>query len=305
MALTADEQKLADAANAALPEWFSASGRVQEEVGMMAKQMGLVLAKGRHQIAQTYIGTAAGPSGDEPDWLDMLAQDRGTHRQWGEPTSVLRARLQRTPRAVVRSELLADVQAMVDASAPGLTTKVAMVEYPRDSAFLGTWVQDGAATGGVFSKAGNVMTFTPAKPFIWTPFVQGISGPVAKVAIQIFNSASGTNDGSFLVTGLTSGGGVTYTNAAGANETSTTSGWATFRVGADNVRMDLKTMAYFDRGFRMWRGQSVPGEKVAMGGMAFILPYGCPESLRLSVAEALRQKKAAGFAVIIEQRANP
>lgn len=305
MALTSDEQKLADAANAVLPEWFSASGRVQEEVGMMAKQHGAVLAQGRHQIAQLYIGTAAGPTGSEPDWLDMLAQDRGTHRQSNEPTAVLRARLQRPPNAVVRSEILEECQAMVDASTTGITTPVAMVEFPRDAAHLGTWVQDGAATGGTFVKSSNgtTMSFFPTKEFAWIPFVESISGRVKSVELQIVGTSS--NDGTFVTTGVTYAGAVTYENAAGAHEESASSTWLTHRLDVYDQHIDGRAMAYCDRGFRCWRGQYTPGEKKANGGFLIILPYGCSEALRLSVLEMLRQKKAAGFKVLVERRQSP
>ena len=305
MALTSDEQKLADAANAALPEWFSASGRVQEEVGMMAKQMGSVLLQGRHQIAQTYIATAAGPTGSEPDWLDMLAQDRGTHRQAGESTAVLRARLQRPPNAVVRSEILEEAQAMVDAATTGITTPVAMVEFPRDAAHLGTWVQDGAATGGTFVKwsNGTTMSFFPTKACSWIPFVESISGRVKSVEIQIVGTSS--NDGTFTTTGVTTADAVTYENAAGAYEETATATWVTHRLDVYDQSIDGRAMSFCDRGFRCWRGQSVPGERKANGGFLIILPYGCDEPLRLSVLEMLRLKKAAGFKVLVERRQSP
>lgn len=310
MSLTSDEQKLADAANAVLPEWFSASGRVQEEVGMMAKQHGAILAQGQHQIAQLYIGTAAGPTGSEPDWLDMLAQDRGTHRQANETTAVLRERLQRPPSAVVRSEVLAEVQAMVDASTTGITTPVAMVEFPRDAAHLGTWVQDvtqAADVGGRFLKSSNgtTMTFIPNRPFVWTPYVEGISGQVKAVTIQIFFANSAGNDGSFLTTDIVDDGSVTYENANGVAEVDAVCGWATFRLDFYPARLDLHAMAFCDRGFRCWRGQTVSGEKKANGGFLIILPYGCNEALRLSVREMLRQKKAAGFTALVERRQSP
>ena len=306
MALTADEQKLADAANAALPEWFSASGRVQEEVGMMAKQMGAVLAQGRSQIAQTYIRTAAGPVNMEPDWLDMLAEDRGTHRQSGETTDMLRTRLQRPPNAVVRSEILAEAQAMVDAATDGITTPVAMVEFPRDAAHLGTWISDTAATGGAFVKDSTTITFTPNRPFVWTPFVQGISGAIIATTLEIYGSAS--NDGAFLITGITSGGGVVYHNdnpGGGANETSATCEWYTRRYDRQEASVDGKAMAFCDRGFRCWRGQTAHSGKKANGGFLIVLPYGCSEALRLSVREMLRQKKAAGFTAMVERRQSP
>ena len=55
-------------------------------------------------------------------------------------------------------------------------------------------------------------------------------------------------------------------------------------------------MAYFQRGYRM-RGPR--------GSIVVILPFGTSEATRLSVQEAVRKKKAAGFAMIVERRVDP
>jgi hypothetical protein len=309
MALTADEQKLADAANAALPAWFKADPRVQEEVGMMAKQVGAAYAKIKQQVEMTYIGTAVGATSTEPDWLDLLAKDRGTSRQNGETDTELRKRLQTTPVAVVRSELLAAAQAMVTAA--GVSGTVEMVELARDAAYLGSYTQ-ATGTGGEFKKSGNTVSFFPAVEFPFPPYFGGLSVAVKSANIVLSGCSSAGNDGTFAVSSLgndtsdpptlTS---ARYTNAGGVEEVDATCTWAIQRIDSWGAIMDGFGKAYVNRGFRCWRGQTDGGVKLAMGGICVILPYGTTEALRLSVLEMLRTKKAAGILALAERRTTP
>lgn len=311
MALTPDEQKLADAANAALPPWFRGDGRVQEEVGMMAKQVGAAYAHVKHRFEQTYITKAVAATADEPDWLDLLAKDRGTSRQNGETDAQLRLRLQKIPVAVVRSELLTAVQALVTGA--GVAGTAVMVELARDAAYLGSFTAD-TGTGGTFAKDGDLMAFAPTVPFAWPPYVANLPGLVKSTKIVFSGCSAAGNDGTFTITGLVAqndGDGnptltaIYYTNASGAAGTDAGCTWTTQRLDHKDVVLDGWGKSYVNRGYRVWRGQSATGGKLAMGGIVVILPYGSTEALRLSVEELLRQKKAAGIKAIVEARATP
>jgi hypothetical protein len=301
MALTADEQKLADVANAALPPWFKSDPRVQEEVGMMAKQAGAAYAHIKHRFEQTYITSAVGPTAYEPDWLDLLAKDRGTSRQSGETDAQLRERLQTTPTAVVRSELVAAAQAMIDAAS--VTGTVYMVELARDAGYLGSYTQ-ATGTGGVFAAVAGVTNgfkFTPTVDFPFPPYFDDISGAVKSTKLVLSGCASGGNDGTFTITGLDNDSAL-YTNATGVAEADATCTWKIQRIDSWGALMDGFGKSYVNRGFRCWRGQTNGGPKLAMGGFVMILPYGTTEALRLSVLAMLQQKKAAGMRAIVERR---
>ena len=320
MSLTADEQALADAANATLPTWFSANARVQEEVGMMAKQNGLVLAKIKHQVAMTYVGQAVGEIGSgntfEPDWLELLAEDRGTLRQPGELDPNLRTRINRAPAGVIRAEILAAVQAMVDAA--GIVGTAAMVELPRDQACSGDiaspYVAD-SGTGGTFVENGDgTFTFQPTTGLIYPPFVDGLPGLVGSTSITITGAADSGNDGTFPIVSMPPildgddlfPSGVTFANILGVDATDATVTWATTRYDRGGAPLEGFARAFSGCGYRGWRGKPV-GEtgRFAPCGMIVILPYGCTSGMQAGITEAVRQLKAAGVGVVVEVNQTP
>ena len=132
--------------------------------------------------------------------------------------------------------------------------------------------------------------------------------------IVISGAASSGNDGTFEITGLVSANdtegwptltGATFTNTNGVAGADATISWQTERLDHHGAVMDGHGRAYVNRGYRVWRGQTLAGGRKAMGGMILILPYGTTEGTRLAVREMLRKFKAAGFAALVERRVNP
>jgi hypothetical protein len=155
------------------------------------------------------------------------------------------------------------------------------------------------------------MTFTPDTPFPFCPYVGGIGGRIKNTGLFIAGSAGATNDGPFLITGLVAQNdglgmptlaAVTYQNTGGAAGADATCGWQVGRFDRFGKQVDAWSRSYVNRGYRVWRGQSVAGERKAICGVLLILPYGTTAATRLSVRECLRQMKAAGFAGIVERR---
>lgn len=328
MALDAVEQELYDFAMASMPPWYKARARSKEEVSAMAKQKGAVKKLASYWLGMCLIGQATGPQAKTsgwdadwltpiasgmlgPDWLELHAGDQGTRRAGGEPDAVLRQRLVTPPDAITRAALLRLAQAIVTAA--GVSGTVDMVEFPRDAAYLGTYSQN-TGTGGTFLRTGDVVTFIPTVPFAYPPYFAGVSGRVKGTRIAISGAASAGNDGTFDITGMVVANdgegdptltGVTFTNINGVAGADAGAAWATERLDYHGSVMDGHGRAFVNRGYRVWRGQSVSGAKKAMGGVLLILPYGTTDSTRRTVAEMLRTSKAAGFAGIVERRENP
>lgn len=307
MPLTAAEE-LEIIGLASLPPWFSESDRVREEAGMMAAQLAAVKNCIAQRVANIYIGLAAGPTSEEPDWLNLLARDRGTTRQANESTDQLRLRLQTIPSGIIASELLASVASLVEGA--GILDPVVMLEFPRDAAYLGTW-QGSGSTAGTFYKTGDAMAFLPDTAITWPPYSAARRGLVASQTITLSGSSAPGNDGTFAITGLSSvadGLGadtltaIHYTNAGGSAGYDGGATYALDRLNWKGIAMNGWARAYVNRGFRLWRGQGTGGAMKAMGGFLVILPYGASEALRLGVLEMLRSKKAAGMRCILERR---
>ena len=118
---------------------------------------------------------------------------------------------------------------------------------------------------------------------------------VSSYKLVTSGSSSGGNDGTFPITGV-SDDSVTYSNGSGVAETDATVSWTIQRFDVSDNLLDGFQQSYFSRGYRMGS---------TLTTFIVILPFGCTEGTRLSVAEALRQKKGAGVLVIIECRTSP
>lgn len=296
MALTAEEQELFDIARAALPHWFFDNERACEELGQSAKVIGAARTQVVDWLAKTNILTAPGASGSDPDWLNQHAIDRGTSRRAGESDAALRVRLRSYPNALTRSAIMLAVTDVL--TAVSVTDPAYMVELPRDQIFL-TAVTGDAGTGGVFAgPTAGAMTFTPTVPFAYPPYLDAaeVSGRVRSHQIVISGAASGGNNGTFTVTGL-SGNGVTYANGAGVAATDVGVGWATKRKDVNAVVTEGRQLCYLDRGDRVGLPRS--------GAIVIILPYGTPDAALSAISEMLRFKKAGGFLALVERRAIP
>ena len=296
MALTANEQELFDLAMRALPFWFRNDTRAAEFVGEAAKIAGAARIQSDYWLGeQALILTADGIVGLEPDWLNQHALDRGTSRQEGESDAALRQRIRNVPDALTRPFLLTAVADVVEAAGEP-TTGIAMVELPRDQAFLVDNVVDTGGGGTFTGPVSSEMTFDPDSAFARVPF--GIASPNGrnlKHMIEITLASSGGNNGLFEITSL-DGGKVVYTNAAGVAGADGGMTWETRRRNSFDAQYDGgRRDAYYGRGYRIGR-KDVPT-------IITILPFGCTEPTRKSVAEMLRQKKGAGVVSIVECRA--
>ena len=301
----------------AIPPIFRDDARVMDDLHALAAMAGKTQSVGSDMLARVLVETASVDTGwtdpithaaiNGPDWLDLLAGDYGTSRQYGEPDATLRPRMRTTPTGVIRREILALAQAIVDASGV-VGDAVAMVEMPRDEAHVRVWGGDDAGTGGVFSTVSGKMCFTPTTPFAYPPCVVGISGGIAEVSITLSGCSSGGNDGTFLVEDL-DGNGAVFTNGSGVAGADATASWSTARGEIGGGFMDGYAMAFCDRGYRAWLapgGLAPDGvSHPSLSGIILILPYGCTDSTRRSVQEMLRQRGAAGVVKRVETRIIP
>lgn len=315
MALDSVEQELYDFAWQAMPRWYRARERASEEIAMFAKVMGAVKKTLMYWFQQAYIQTANRATGTDPDWLELHAQDRGTHLADGETDAISRMRISQVPGAVTWPELLAAAQQIVNAA--GVTGTVGLVELPADAAYLGPLTRD-SGTGGTFSALPGHATakvFVPTVPFKFRPFRNNsdIPGWWHAASITFSGCSSAGNDGAFWTTALTAADdadgdptltGVVFENVNGVAETDATCFWEVNRTDYTGSNIDSTGQAFVNRGFRVWRGSN-DANRCANGGIVVILPYGCSESIRLSVREMLRQKMAAGFRCIVERRIDP
>lgn len=301
MALSADEQKLLDFALGALPPWFGDTETRDLAVeGGMAKMMGAAKAQITYWFDRTLITGADGPAAGLPDWLQQHAIDRDTRRANGEGDPELQSRLRTFPDALTRATLLSVTDAILDAA--GIVAAPFMLELRRDRGYLVTnQPQIDASAGGEFiNHGGNVWGFLPtdgwrdnAPPFRGA----GIEPPIA-YAITFSGAAAAGNDGSFAIIGLDEDEAL-YVNATGV---AGVDAGVAFRVDRYDRNGNCLTAgtgkvdAYCDRGHRC--GATWPS-------IVIILPFGTTEAVALSVAEAVRQRKAAGVRVIVERRLIP
>jgi len=302
MALTPEQTRLLNFARAVLPSWFTSDERIQEYLSAVAVMTDGVIQQHDDWFKNTLITTAVGPTGNDPDWLNQHAVDRGTSRQDGELDVALRARIRSVPDALTRDTIIAAAQAIIDAEAiPGT---VAMVELPRDRAFFRTSTSD-TGTGGTFTAPdvdGN-MTFVPDAGFALGPggvVVPPFKAPTVEERVDtklvISGAADANNDGTFPITGMV-GDAVEYQNPAGSGAADAGATWTVQKFDRDGNLLDGFQDSYFNRGDRM--ASSRPSKLI------LILPFGCTPGTEASVREMLRQKKGAGVLGIIECRLNP
>lgn len=295
MALTPDEQDFLDFALAGLPIWYQDESRELEDLAMIAKMIGAAKSQLDDWFQNTLIGNAIGAVGDDPDWLDQHAQDRGTSRQEGEDDPTLRARIQNVEDALTRAELLSVAQGVVDAE--GILGTVEMVELKRDRAFLGTFTSM-SGTGGTFAGTAPDMTFEPDTPWDRPPLE--IAFPGYSWELVVSGAASAGNDGTFPITGLDGDAGE-YTNASGVAEVDATVSWTARKLDQDGNLADGFARAFYGRGYRMGPQQPV---------IIVIVPYGSgaihsTAATVAAVTEALRTKKGGGIRVLVERRQTP
>lgn len=289
--LSEEENELLDFATGALPDWVR---KPDEVLASAAKSVAIARLHGEYLFSQALITQATGATSDSPDWLDQHARDRGTSRQAGETDPVLQARLRVVPDAITRQALLDAANAIL--SAASVSGSAALLELPRDAAYLGSFTAL-TGTGGTFAQAGTVTRFTPTVLSWPTPPFQaaGVT-PVRSWQLVISGAASGGNNGTRTITGL-DGNAAIVTNAGGVAGADATVTWKAQRLDVAGNVTDGFHRVYLSRGYRLT--QRRPFEII------MILPFGSSVGVQNSLRESLRLKKAAGYKLTVERRINP
>jgi hypothetical protein len=298
--LTAEAQKLLDFAIGSLPPWFASEGRDMAVEHGIAAMMGMAREQVVYWFRQTLITTSEGPGVGTPDWTQQHAIDRGTRRSEGESTDALKIRIRRFEDAVTRPALLTIAQAILDDA--GVAGSVVMLELRQNRAF--THKNAGQfSSGGTFAAgAGTQMIFTPDVP--WQggrpPFRPAPVEPPITYRISFNGAVAPGNDLAVAdILGI-DGDGVVFDNPAGVAGYDPSVEWTIARASTvDDAEIGFgppRRDAYYGRGFRMGGSRS---------GIILMLPFGTSEATRLAVAEAVRQRKGAGFSLSVERRETP
>lgn len=293
MTLTADEQRLYEFAHNALPGWIKDE---DEFLAAAAKLFGQVDDQVSYLFRQALITTAEGATSTTPDWLNQHARDRGSGRRAGEGDAALAERLRVIPDALTR-------QALIDAandilSAAGVAGQAALLELPRDAAWLGDYTAP-SGTGGAFVQLGSVSKFTPTElPWPVPPFTVSSVVPSQSWQLTIAGAANAGNNGTRAIIGL-EGDKALVVNGSGVAGADPGVTWTAKRLDVTGNVTDGFARTFCDRGYRTWSGGGRPF------GLIVILPFGTSAGTASSVLESIRGKKAAGFKVLVERRINP
>lgn len=291
MTLTPEAQELFDFAIGALPSWLRANDEV---LTASASMMALARAQSAYLFGQALITTAEGATATTPDWLNQHARDRGTSRQAGETDPVLQQRLRVIPDALTRQAILDAANAIL--AAAGVVGSAAMLELPRDGAWIGVY-DAMAGVGGTFTQVGSVSKFTPdTLPWPTPPFRSPSVFPELISNLAISGAASAGNNGVRPTTGI-DGNAAIVTNASGVAGVDATVDWKIHRADGLGNSTDGFARSFVGRGWRVAANRPLK--------LLVILPFGTSAGTQASVAESIRTKKAAGFRVIVEARQIP
>jgi hypothetical protein len=280
---TVKEESLFQWARASLPYWYFVEEGANEFLHLAAAIHAWAYEHASEWLRlQAFIEAATG--GDEADWLQQHAKDRGTWRQDGESDDMLRSRLRNPEDAVTRPALLAFIDAALAAAGLG---SAAMIEMPRDEAYLGDFVSD-AGLGGTFGRVGSPMVFTPLVDFAGLPY-RGIF-PADGHNLVIAGAAQANNNGTHPTTGI-AGDGVTYTDANGVTGQDPSVSWTVQKLDRRGNLKDGWNKTFLSRGQRV--GSALPV-------IVVMLPVGVSDALLQSITELASLKKAAGVLVLVE-----
>jgi hypothetical protein len=293
MAFTTEEQELYDFGVGSVPRFLFAQERDEEVMGAYVKMFDAAREGIANLFNQTYILNATGA---DAKFLDMHAWERVGSRFEDETDIALRNRIRTVRDTVTRPAILTAAQAIIDDE--GISGTVYMVELRRWRAYFNDWLAN-TGTGGTFvAGSGSEYKFTPTVAFARPPYVD-ISWFPHNWKLVISGAASSGNNGTFPVTSLDANAAV-YTNASGVAEADATVSWSIRDYDVDDNLRDGFKAAYFSRGYRLSKSNAP---------MAFILiiPYGAgatksTEATRVAVEEMVRQRKGAGYKVIVERR---
>jgi hypothetical protein len=297
--LTPDEQSFLDFALSSLPRWMR-----DDDLHLVASAIvfGAVKIQTDYWYRQTLITQADGPVAGLPDWLNQHARDRGTNRQANESNAALRDRIRNVPDALTRASILSAADAIL--AAESIAGNAEMVELPRDGAVFGPYVASSGVGGSWAHGTGTAMIFSPTVKFTLPPYRDpSLKRRISSFRLDISSSADVTNDGNRAITGLSDDGAI-VANAAGVAGADPTVVWKVRKLDhLGNIR-DGFAKAYFSNtkaGGSTARYRYVSRRPV----IVIILPFGSTTSTESSVREMLRQKKAAGFATLVERRLTP
>lgn len=227
-------------------------------------------------------------------WLDQHALDRDLSRQGGEDDPALRARLKTGPAALLRQVMLDAANAIL--AAAGVSGTAALLRLPEDAAYVGVYTAM-TGTGGTFTQIGTVSRFTPTTlPWPTPPFRDPSLQPVYSWQLVIAGAANAGNNGTRTVTGLDADAAI-VTNASGVAGLDPGVTWTARRLDVTGNVTDGFARAFVGRGYRVTRTRPL--------GFLVILPFGTDQGTANSIIAALRTKKAGGFRVLVEVRANP
>lgn len=288
--LSAEEQDLLTWLLSSIPRWLWMDDPrfSQQEIWAAAvKSLIRIQRQGEDWVRATYILTSTDV------WLNQHARDRASFRQESELDPDLRQRLRTVPDVITRSAILSSINGILSAAGLG---PAAMIELPRDGAWLGTYAAM-AGIGGTFVQDGTTTKFTPLTlPWPEPPFRSATTFPELRHKLIITGATAPANNGTRLVTGLDVDAAL-VTNASGVAGSDPLVTWEVRHYdGLDNL-LDGFARSYAGRGWRMARRRP--------RHILVILPFGTTAGTQASVEEALRLKKAGGFAVLVERRMNP
>lgn len=152
--------------------------------------------------------------------------------------------------------------------------------------------------GGVFTKpATQVQRFEPYDlPWARPPYDE--RPPDYGWRLTTSGADNANNDGTFSIKAMY-GDAAEFINTPGVADSEDLGvEWKTEKVDQDSNLADGYARAFVDRGYRV---SGVPPSSA----FVIILPYGTSAETAASVEEAVRQRKAAGFKLIVERRLNP
>ena len=289
-AYSAEELALLGWLESSIPRWLWLDDQAQEAWAATVKSLRVVQDQIKGWNDATFILSAT------DIWLNQHAKDRGTTRQNTETDAALQGRLRNPQDALTRATILNAVQTIL--TAQSIAGTPAMVELPRDCAALGTFTADTGTGGTVALVSGTTFKFTPTVPFAAPPYLNpALIRMIQSYSLTIAGAGNAGNNGTFTVTGL-DGAAAKFTNASGVAAVEAGATWTVNKLDRQGNAMNTHGKSFCSRGFRVTHA-GTPSTIV------IILPYGSNGATVTSVRAMLQQKKAAGFLVLIESRANP
>lgn len=275
----------------AVPADVASQNRNLDEARVFAEMVALGEGTGFGWAREAQIHTSHGL------WLDQHGRDLNQPRQGGEADPALRARIRKGPDALLRSVMLDTANAIL--ASAGVAGTAALLRLPADAAYVGSYAPM-TGTGGTFVQTGSASRFTPAVlPWPTPPFREQSLQPLYIWQLVIAGAAGPGNNGTWAITALggIDGNAAVLTNAAGVGGFDPTVTWTAQRVDVSGNLTDGFARAYVNRGYRVTRTRPFT--------IVVILPFGTDAGTANSIAAAVRTKKAAGFGVLVEVRANP